>query len=628
MTESPQTEELSRRTSYKHKLYVANMTTLDRRILESATLPVVEAVPAKKTSSWKRAFNVIPARFFKKEVVLKPSVVPSKPEDSDDEDVLANGLLQTDVDLQQIDMDTSQLDALDQLREQGLKTSLNRDKSHSLRVANVIESDLGEEISVQVSHVSINATPMQGVLVVEADDWQSLDSLDVVSRPEMEQRTNQPIQESNVQPTQLNIISTEMQQRSNAPIQDAPQSETKELLELKLNGTVDLENQENVHSKHGCKGCMKSSTLGFVKFFKPPKRPSEGNTIQFVAYIWSTLQMIILGGMQIAIMVVWFQQVIWLERTFDGRIGSGRAVLTYMFLMICALIFQWILFLDTNNRSSSIQTIALFVFETCIFIYGILQYFQEFILSENDLVIIHTLYPEFEYLPTQELEIAFAVLAGIFWAGWMYLCWYLVAVYGWEVYRKFGADVLLRTRVIWTHVFETLLKLDGFFFIALDIQIVVLVIAFRNQTGEDSPDYDQVVLRELLQNLLLVLPITIVSLLLGYIGITRSKKWVMWLFLVFLLAAEIYLAFKLADIYSPTTDPLKYEDSKKGLTLFSAYFNGQLTKKVVITMLLGLATFVAAIMNLIYFEKVPGTLKQAQSVADSRNKGDRWEIDD
>ncbi len=78
---------------------------------------------------------------------------------------------------------------------------------------------------------------------------------------------------------------------------------------------------------------------------------------------------------------------------------------------------------------------------------------------------IRRVYPGFDPHPAKELESVILGFNTIFFFGWLLIVWRLYKAYGWEIYKQFGADLLLRNRVILQHIFMTLLKLDVFFYL-------------------------------------------------------------------------------------------------------------------------------------------------------------------
>lgn len=83
-------------------------------------------------------------------------------------------------------------------------------------------------------------------------------------------------------------------------------------------------------------------------------------------------------------------------------------------------------------------------------------------------------------------------------------------------------------------------------------------------TGDHNPP-DKTAL---LQNALITIPLTIITLVTGYIGAVKNSIWLVVVFMVGTIAAVTYAIIKLVDIYT-TSDQNKYEGVRKSLTIFS-----------------------------------------------------------
>ena len=115
---------------------------------------------------------------------------------------------------------------------------------------------------------------------------------------------------------------------------------------------------------------------------------------------------------------------------------------------------------------SSIQLLALLIFELLLWGNALIQFWQgKTLLLPIEVTAIRRVYPEFDPHPSAELEAVILGFNTMFFFGWLFIVWRLYKAYGWEIYKQFGADLLLRNRVILQHIFMTLLKLDVFFYI-------------------------------------------------------------------------------------------------------------------------------------------------------------------
>lgn len=203
------------------------------------------------------------------------------------------------------------------------------------------------------------------------------------------------------------------------------------------------------------------------KMFIPPLY-DKARPIRSIGYFWSLAQMIIIIGLEIGVMVLILQfqrdYLKYLPESAQAHTNID-SLIVYEAMYMVGLLFQWLLYIDSDFSKSSIQLLALLVFQVLLWTNSLIQYYQgKTILNAKEIAIIQAQNPKFDYHPTKYLEATILGLNTVFFFGWLYIVWRLYKAYGWEIYKQFGADLYLRNRVILQHIFLTLLKLDVFFY--------------------------------------------------------------------------------------------------------------------------------------------------------------------
>lgn len=125
--------------------------------------------------------------------------------------------------------------------------------------------------------------------------------------------------------------------------------------------------------------------------------------------------------------------------------------------------------------------------------------------------------------------------------------------FGWAVFHHLGADPRMKRMYRWYQVMILLIKLDGFFFIGLTLQLIIIVL--HQNTGEFGAT---------------IAAIPIVILLLGtcFIALKREIKWLMAICLLLFCLSQGYFIFKFVRFYSPSSRE-QYATTRATLTVFT-----------------------------------------------------------
>ncbi|RKO95910.1 hypothetical protein CAUPRSCDRAFT_8723 [Caulochytrium protostelioides] len=287
--------------------------------------------------------------------------------------------------------------------------------------------------------------------------------------------------------------------------------------------------------------------------------------------------------------------------------GPQKGIPVYLIIFILAQVFQIVICWDALIHRNTIQMIGFGGVNVCIFIYSIFQYSQMITIvnaevahgpgpfdpASRDPLISSTDFA----LVRAGMLIAIPAITGFFMLLFSWLIYKLYLEFGWKIYKKIGADPVMRTMYRYYQIFLMLLKLDVFFVTGFGIQFLVLVIRTYD------PEFALTIA---------ALPIMMTILVLAVYGVRREDRWIMGLFFVGLLLAVAYFIFKILRIY---TQVGKYKNINIYLTFFAA-----------VSLAMVLATMAIAIICYRNFDKglKPILLRSATSLSstasDSRNR--------
>ena len=230
---------------------------------------------------------------------------------------------------------------------------------------------------------------------------------------------------------------------------------------------------------------------------------------------------------------------------FEG--SSAKGIPIYLIIFLFSQIFQVIICWDALIKQNTIQIIGFVIFNACSFAYALFQYFQMRQLLNSSL----------PGPPPSQMEpflIGVTVVLGVGVVFFGFLAFKLYLEFGWQIYKKIGADPKMKSMYRSYQIFLTILKLDFFFFLAFSIQFVVLVL--------NPSDAEFTVT-------IIALPVTIVVLFLAVYGLKREDRVVMSMFMFGCVLAVAYFIFKLVRMYDVMQSG-KYMYSRNYLTFFAS----------------------------------------------------------
>ncbi|KAL7751427.1 hypothetical protein RI367_003287 [Sorochytrium milnesiophthora] len=253
-------------------------------------------------------------------------------------------------------------------------------------------------------------------------------------------------------------------------------------------------------------------------------------------------------------------------QTYDGTLdstsfakfaGQGKALTVYHVIFIMASLFQLFIVADALLSQNSIELVALNTMNFGLFIYSIMQLVQErsfATLVNNALSQLSSDAATFTE-PTV-LMIINTVATLVFMAAGVWLSWKLHREFGWQIYKRIGADISLRKQMMAYFFLMMLLKLDVFFYFTFSLQFLVVVVV------QSDTSKSQIALH------LIVSVIMIVVLIWAAVRAVRNEQpMFMYAFMVGSVGCMVYLIIKLAEVQSSSPDNQKRFDAvRKSLT--------------------------------------------------------------
>ncbi|KAI8806282.1 hypothetical protein BJ742DRAFT_367385 [Cladochytrium replicatum] len=225
-----------------------------------------------------------------------------------------------------------------------------------------------------------------------------------------------------------------------------------------------------------------STTRG--PWWKSPKR--VGVAVAFAQFaILSSLQLGVIAFSMLAITTLETSKVHWGDMSLLTTIGFGAL---YFGLFITAQVSQAIWVRDAARQKSTVQVIAVQIFNTGYLVYLIVQLSLLSTTSETATELGMTGSAS-ALLHAHLVTIAMIPIAVLFDAIGLYLAHLQYKIYGRTRFVAHGASIATRKRVFNFHLFMTLLKLNVFFNIGI-LGHVALGMYFNYRKSQGSPTSD------------------------------------------------------------------------------------------------------------------------------------------
>jgi len=168
--------------------------------------------------------------------------------------------------------------------------------------------------------------------------------------------------------------------------------------------------------------------------------------------------------------------------------------------------------------------------------------------------------------------------------GWF--TWVLYQEFGWVVFHVVGANPQMKTMYQYYQVLICLLKFDYFFFTALTMQLLILVLS---RSGAEFP------------LTIIAIPVVLVLLTACAISVQREIKSLMTISLVLMLGAQAYFLYKFSRLFAPSSREA-YASTRGSLAVFT-----------IVSFLMLFATFAVGLRCFADFDKDLRTAKTSEN---------------
>ncbi|KAG7092440.1 hypothetical protein E1B28_008795 [Marasmius oreades] len=211
--------------------------------------------------------------------------------------------------------------------------------------------------------------------------------------------------------------------------------------------------------------------------------------------------------------------------------GGYKTLPCYLALFALGELFELFMAFDALRMRNVIQLIGILLFHLAMLVYAAVQIDQtrEAIVTSNQCEtnpdpvrcdIPGSLWREIRpFLIVSPCVIAAAWLALVYWMKALY------AEFGWAIFHIVGANPKMKTMYQVYQIMLCLLKFDFFFFTAVTMQLLILVL------NKSSAEFGVTIA---------AIPIVLLLLALCGVAVQREIKWLMSISLVLMLAAESY----------------------------------------------------------------------------------------
>ncbi|GAA5888054.1 hypothetical protein JCM6882_000264 [Rhodosporidiobolus microsporus] len=256
-----------------------------------------------------------------------------------------------------------------------------------------------------------------------------------------------------------------------------------------------------------------------------------------------------------------------------------QSVATYLSLFILAVIFEIAITLDAMQQKNIMTLVVLCFFQVALLVYSSVlpsQLADAINGSNADTPNVRRL--------TRIYAIVIPCVVGACTVAMSGMLWPLYGEFGWDVFKRIGADIAIRRYFKRYQVFVCLLKFDGFFFVGFAVQFLVLV------SGTPTVEFVLTIV---------ALPVILIALALFAIAVRIESRTGVYISFVVQAAGMAYFVYKLVRIYQTATSD-RYDAAKATLTIFS-----------IISLAMLLATFVMMGLCMANFgkglrERIPG----------------------
>ncbi|KAJ2720686.1 hypothetical protein GGI07_004453 [Coemansia sp. Benny D115] len=226
--------------------------------------------------------------------------------------------------------------------------------------------------------------------------------------------------------------------------------------------------------------------------------------------------------------------------------SSDKGVAIYFLLLVIAAVYGLFLLVGGIMNGDTIQVIGFCVFNLFAMSLAIFRYFQmKRWLNTN-------IYPNVLAAIRGQMIATIVVMAGMT-VVFGVLAYFLYNNFGWEIYKRVGADMKIRRMYINYRALVLLLKVDFFMFVGFAVSYIILILK------SSDPEFAITIA---------FVPVTLIVLSLAFWALRRESAIVMWAFVVLLCGSTAYFVFKCARMYDPK-QAAKYNDQRPMMTYYT-----------------------------------------------------------
>ncbi|KAJ2900261.1 hypothetical protein GGI21_004065 [Coemansia aciculifera] len=253
------------------------------------------------------------------------------------------------------------------------------------------------------------------------------------------------------------------------------------------------------------------------------KMPLAGKLCCFLA----GLQALAVIGLETYILVIVLKDI---GNVFASW-SSDKGVAIYFLLLVIATLFGLFLMIGGVMNGDTIQIIGFCLFNLFAMSLAIFRFYQIRTWIESNIFVGYLVYPKVKDVMLASIGVmaAFTAVFGV-------LAYFLYIAFGWEIYKRVGADMKIRRMYVNYRTMVFLLKIDFFVFLGFAVSYIILVLK------SSDPEFAITIA---------FVPVTMSVLFLAFWGLRRESGPAMWTFIFLLCGSAAYFVYKCARMFDP-----------------------------------------------------------------------------
>ncbi|KAJ2490058.1 hypothetical protein IWW37_003478 [Coemansia sp. RSA 2050] len=241
----------------------------------------------------------------------------------------------------------------------------------------------------------------------------------------------------------------------------------------------------------------------------------------------AALQALTVLGLETSILVIVLQEM---GNVFSSW-SSDKGVAIYFLLLVIASLFGLFLMVGGVMNGDTIQIIGFCLFNLFAMTLAIFRFYQVRTWIQADYKVGYLVYPMVKNIMIASIGVmaGMTVVFGV-------VAYLLYIAFGWEIYKRVGADLKIRRMYVNYRTLVFLLKIDFFVFLGFAVSYIILVLK------SSDPEFGITVA---------FVPVTLSVLVLAFWGLRRESQSIMWSFIFLLCGSAAYFVYKCARMYDP-----------------------------------------------------------------------------